>query len=121
MKNSLSRAMAVVDDHAVAVFIEPFLGRDGFCNKEQMSDQFPVGNSDGMNVRNMLFRDDQRMDRRLRIDIFKGDGKVVFMDDTRSDFLLNDPAKDAVRIKAHLLLPSMTPEKLLKKQHRDPV
>jgi hypothetical protein len=43
------------------------------------------------------------------------------MDDMCSDLLLYDPAKDAVRIKVHCVSLSLFPEKLLKKQHREPV
>ena len=34
VEDGLSRTATVIDDHAIAVLVEPFLGSDGFGNKE---------------------------------------------------------------------------------------
>ena len=121
VEDGLSRVKTVIDDHAVSALIKPLLGSNGFGYIEQMSDELPVGNGNGMNIYDMFFRDDQGMHRCLGIDVLKGNGIIVFVDNPRRDLFLYNFAKNTVRIRVHLLSPSRLGEKLLKKQHREPV
>jgi hypothetical protein len=96
MKNGLAGIMAVIDDHPVTAFIKPSFGSDFFGNKKQVTDDFAVYYGDTVNIRNVFFRDNERMDRCLGIDVLKGDRMLVLMDDLCGDLFFNDVAKQAV-------------------------
>lgn len=81
MEYRLSGAAAVINDHPVPALFKLFLGRYGSGNKEQMADKLAICNGDAVDICNMFFGDDERMDRRLRVDIFKYDSIIVLMDD----------------------------------------
>ncbi len=121
MENRLAGIMAVIDDHPVAALIKPLFGSYGFGNKEQVPDDFTVRDDETVDVSDMFFRHNEHMDRRLGIDVLKGDRELVLVDDLCGDLFLDDPAKQAGWIRAHFFSPCVVPEKLLKKQHRSPV
>ena len=81
MKNRLPGVLAVINDHPVAALLKALLRSDAFGDKKQMPDQFPLGYGDAVNVGDVFFRNDERMDRRLRIDVFKSDGVVVLVNE----------------------------------------
>ncbi len=83
-----------------------------------MSDQFLVGNGHTVNLWYMFLGYDQDVGRSLRINVVKGNGEVVFMDGPGGNLFRDDSAENAVPV-VHGC-PS-GPEKLLKKQVRDPV
>jgi hypothetical protein len=121
MKNRLSGIKAVIDDHPVAAFIKTPFGGDGFCNKEQVPDELTIRDNETVNVGNMFLRHDERMDRRLGIDVLKSDRMLIFVDDCCGDLFLDDLTKQAVRNRAHFIFLCAMSAKLLKKQHRSPV
>ena len=96
MENRLAGIMTVINDHPVATLIKPFLGRNGLGNKEQVSDDFTVRDNDTVNICDMFFRHNERMDRRLGVEILKCDRVFVLVDDRRRDLFLDDFAKQAV-------------------------
>ncbi len=81
MENGLAGIMAVIDDHPVSALIKTLFGSDGLGNKEQMPDELTVRDSETVNVCDVFFRHNERMDRRLGIEILKGDRKLVLVDD----------------------------------------
>lgn len=96
MENGLAGIVTVIDDHPVATLIKPFLGRNGLGNKEQVSDDFPVRDNETMNICDMFFRHNERMDRRLGVEILKSDRVFVLVDDRCRDLFFDDVAKQAV-------------------------
>jgi hypothetical protein len=120
MENGLTCIMTVINDHAVAALLKTLLRSKAFCNKEQMSDKFPLRKGDAVNAGDMLFRDKERMDRRLGIDVFKSEGKLVFINDLRRNFSFDDFAENTVWVQRHRF-PQVSAEKLRKKQLRCPV
>ena len=51
---------------------------------ESCQHRYVVNGGDG------LFRDDQKMHRRLRVDVTERQGDVVFVEDVRGDFAVDD-------------------------------
>ena len=105
MKDGLPRFASVIDHHSISVFFQTFLRGNGFCNKEEVADELPVGDCNTMDVLNMLFRNNQRVRRRLGIDILECQGKVVLVNDLGGNLFFDDLAEKAVRIRAHGVLP----------------
>jgi hypothetical protein len=97
MENRLSGIMAVIDDHTVTAFIKTPFGGDGPGNKEQVTDELSVRDNKTVNVGDMFFRHDERMDRRLGIDVLKSDRVFILVDDCCGDLFFDDLAKQAVR------------------------
>ena len=117
----LSGVNAVIDDHAVSAFVKTALRSDRFGDKEQVADKIPVGSGNSMNVGDMFFGDNEEMDGRLRIEVFKRENQLVLVDNGRGDLFFDDPAKNAVWIGAHFFSHCAFPAKLRKKQERSPV
>jgi len=80
VKHRLPGTVAVIDDHPVPVLFKPLPGRYGSGNKEQMADELTICDSDAVNIRDMFFGDDERMDRRLGVYVFKCYGIIILMD-----------------------------------------
>jgi hypothetical protein len=121
MKDRLAGIMAVVDDHPVTAFIKaPFRG-DGLGDKEQMPNELTIRDNETVNIVNVFFRHDERMDRRLGIDVLKSDRVLIFVDDRGGNLFLDDLAKQAVRSRTHYIFPCALSAKLRKKQDRSPV
>jgi len=121
MEHGLSCILPVIDDHPVTALIKAPFGSDGLGNKEQVPDELTVRDNKTVNVGNMFFRHDERMDRRLGIDVLKSDRMLIFVDYCCGDLSLDDAAKQAVRSQAHFVFPCSMSAKLLKKQDRSPV
>ncbi len=121
MEHGLPSPPSVIDHHPVPFCVKAFV----FCNfsggKEKVPDKLSVGVGHALNIGNVLFRNDQRVDRRLGIGVFEGGDRIVLVNDFRRDLFFDDLAEDAVRIAAHAFSPSGLPEKLLKKQLLEPV
>lgn len=117
----LSRVKAVVDDHPITARIETFLRSNGLGNKEEVANEFTVRHGDAVDAGDMFFWHNERVNRRLGIEVLKGDCVLIFVENRCRDFFLDDPAKNTVPIRTHSLSPGMLSEKLLKKQERLPV
>ena len=105
MENRLAGITAVVDDHPVAALIKPLFGSYGLGNKEQVPDYFTVRDNKTVDVGDMFFRHNEHMDRRLRIDVLKGDRVLVLVDDLCGDLFFDDLAKQAGWARAHFISP----------------
>ena len=66
------------------------------------SDPFGVSRFDLGQGRNMLFWNEEKVDRRPRVDVVKGKELLVLKNLARRDLSGNDPAEDAVRIGRHV-------------------
>ncbi len=121
MEHGLSGPASVIDHHPVPFCIKTFVFCNFSCGKEKVPDKLPIGVGHALNIGNVLFRNNQRVNRRLGIDVFEGGDRIVLVNDFRGNFFFNDLAEDAVGIAAHAFSPSGPPEKLLKKQLLEPV
>ena len=95
MKDRLPCAGTDVENCAISVFdvaLTRDLGRDEMAS----ADDFGVGCLGFFQSREMFFGNDQYVCWRLRIDVFKGENMVVFMDFLCGNFSANDAAKEAV-------------------------
>jgi len=95
MRHRLASALLAVDNEPVAVAnsqLHGQLGRDDV----QMAEEIPIFRFDVGMSRNDLAGDNQHMDRRLRVDIAKGQAAVVLIDDVRWDLLVDDLLEDIV-------------------------
>lgn len=121
VEHGLSSIKAVVDDHPITALIETFLRSYGLGNKEEMANKFAVRNGYAVDVSNMFFWHNKRVNRRLGIEVLEGDCVLVLMENRCRDFFLDDLAKNTVRVGTHFVSPGRFSEKLLKKQERSPV
>lgn len=88
MKDRLARIRPYVVDRAETMFKFAFMG--DFCRyKLAIANQLRIGIRRLINARNMLLGNNQHMRRRLRIDVFKRKGLLVFI-----DLPGGDPARD---------------------------
>jgi len=101
MKNRLTSVTAVVDHQPIATALEASFLCDTLRDKEQMTDPFAVFLPHAVNIRDMVFRNDKDMCRRLRIDVLKGDGKIILMYKPCRDRFLDDLAEDAILFPGH--------------------
>ena len=120
MKDRLSDFAAVVDNQPISIIVEPALFSKRLRNKEQMPDELAVYMFDAVDVSDMLFRNNQDMDRRLRVDILECDSMLVFVDQFGGHLFFNNSAEDAVWVVTHFT-PPYSRVKLLKKQLFSPV
>lgn len=120
MKYGLSCACAVINDHPVSLRVQALVPRDFFSGQKEMADKVFVGFGHAVDIGNMFFGNDERVDRRLRVHVLEGGHEIVFVNDFGRDFFSDDSAENAARIRAHFLT-SPVFEKLLKKQLRSPV
>ena len=120
MEHGLSCTGTVIDDHAIPAGIQSFCQCDGLRDEKKVADEVLVRLSHAVNIGNMSFRNDQGVDRRLRIHIFERQGELIFIHDFCRYRFIDDPAKNAIGVVAHGLA-SRGSAKLLKKQLRAPV
>src|SRR5258708_1297423 len=78
VKNRLAGAGPYVIDRAIA-FLDPALSRDLGCDQLAVAQQLCIAILGLLESHNVLFRDDQQVSRRLRIDIFEGETPVIFV------------------------------------------
>ncbi len=67
VKDRLPSALTVIDDHPVPALFKSSSGRYGSSNKEQMADELAICDGDAVNICDMFFGDDERMDWRLGV------------------------------------------------------
>jgi hypothetical protein len=105
MKDCLSGFAAVVDDHPIAIIIEPARFSKRLRNKKQMPDELAIYVFDTVDVPDMLFRHYQDMDWRLRVDILECDSMLVFVDQFGGHFFFDDLAENTVWVVVHFSPP----------------
>ena len=78
MRDAFTAIRTIINDQAETRVIESFLFRDGLCDKDQMTQKrFVFGFGLG-HARDFLFGDDQDVNRSLRLDVMKGQAKIIF-------------------------------------------
>jgi hypothetical protein len=95
MKDSLARIRPNVIDRAETMFKLAFT-RDLCRYKLAVANQFRIGVRCLINAHNMLPGNNQNVRRRLRIDIFKREGFLVFIDFLGWNFARDNLAEEAV-------------------------
>jgi len=101
VEDQLSSAALAVGYQTEPLFLQAhLLGDLNRCPVKPANDRviFRLQRKEGANV---LFWDDKYMYRRYRVYIFEGDNRLVFINHGRWDFLLHNPAKQAIFHKLH--------------------
>ncbi len=81
MKHRLARSASVVNDHPIPLRVQAFVGGDLFRGQEQVSDKIFVGFGHAVNIGDVFFRDNERVDGRLGIYVFEGGNRIVLVHD----------------------------------------
>ena len=81
MEHGLPRACSVVDDHPVALGVEAFVRGDLLRYQEQVPDELLVSFGHTVDISDVFFRYDKRVNGRLRVYVFKGGRQIVFIHD----------------------------------------
>ncbi len=80
VKHRLPGTATVIDDHPVPALFKPLPGRYGSGDKKHVADELTICHCDTVNICDMLLGDDERMDWRLRVYVFKCYGIIILMD-----------------------------------------
>jgi len=91
----------IIDHHAISILLQSLLARDRSGHEKEMPDDLSVRDLDAVNVRYMSLGNDQRMDRRLWVQVLESDCELILVQDRCRDLLFDDLAENAVRITAH--------------------
>jgi hypothetical protein len=97
VRDRLAAVGAVVDDEAEAFVggVHAELGGDGTGGEEEVAEEFLVIRRGFADARNGFLGDDENVDGGLRIDVFEGEAKLVFVDNIGGDFAVDDLLEDA--------------------------
>jgi len=82
MEHGLSRTGAVVDDHPIPLCVEALVRGDLLRYQEQVSDKLLVSFGHTVDIGDVFFRHDKRVNGRLRVYVFKGGRQIVFVHDS---------------------------------------
>lgn len=97
MKDRLSRTRTNIKNGAVSVFDLALAG--DFSRREMAAaDQFGIVSLGLFQSRKMLLGDDEHVRGRLRIDVFKGQNVLVFMNFLRGNLSSDDAAEKTIGI-----------------------
>ncbi len=96
MVHGLSCPSAVIDHRAVACAFKSALARHAGRNDEKVAEQRPILRRDVAECHPMLAGNDQKMNGRLRANVFKREDPFVLVDDARGCFAVCNAAKNAV-------------------------
>ena len=94
MGDAFAGVGAVVDDEAVAVFIEAELAGDVSGFEEEMSENGVVFGSGFVDAGNDFARDDEDVSGSGRADVAKGEDQIVLVNDVSGDFAIGDFLKE---------------------------
>jgi hypothetical protein len=97
VRDRLTAVGAVVDDEAEAFVggVHAELGGDGTGGEEEVAEEFLVIRRGFADARDGFLGDDENVDGGLRIDVFEGEAKLVFVDNIGGDFAVDDLLEDA--------------------------
>lgn len=101
VRDRLAAIGAVVDDEAEAFGggVDAELGGDGTCGEEEVAEEFLVFGGGFADAGDGLFGNDEDVSGGLRIDVFKGEAELVFVDDIGRDFAVDDLLENAHGLK----------------------
>jgi hypothetical protein len=107
MKHTLATIDTGIDDEAIPGIGNPLLFCDRISSQQQTPEQHDVRILELGNRGEMFSRDDERMDRRLRVDIVERHHQLVFIDERCWNSPRNDFTKKTV---AHLVASFLKPD-----------
>lgn len=96
VEDGLSGAGADVHDSAIAVFDGALAGDVG-GGELAAADEVGILGLGFLQAGNVFFGNDENMRGALRVEIFEGEGVVVFVDFLGRDFAAHDATKQAIR------------------------
>jgi len=83
--HAFSRIRTVVDYEAVSAFLDTFLARDLSRGEQQLAEQGCIVRANLADSGDRFARDDEDMDRGLRVDVAYGENVIVLADHLRGD------------------------------------
>ena len=90
VRNRLHRVLTAVRNDAVPPFGDSEFSRQTANNGENMPDQRRVFRLDVVERAQLFFRDNEDVNRRLRRDVVKRQAEVVFVNDRRGNFFIDN-------------------------------
>ena len=75
----LAGPCAIIDDHPVSLRVQTLIVSDFLCGQEKVPNKIFIGCGHAMNLGNMFLWNNEEMDGRLRVHIFKGGHEMVFI------------------------------------------
>src|SRR5262245_2959944 len=96
MGDSLPGVLARIRHQPIAGFLYSFEHRDFRTGEKQSCKERLIPIPKILNCRNVLLRDDQRMDRSLGIDVVKGKRVLIFVHELGWNFLVDDLTEQTV-------------------------
>lgn len=94
--DALPRSRAAIHHETIPSFCNAKIARDVLPCEEQRADQLLMFRRQMIDRRNVLARNDQNMNRRLRIDVVKRQGSIVFVSQFRRYFTGDNAAEDTI-------------------------
>src|SRR4051812_6614067 len=89
MRDGFARIRTVVHNEPEAAAEGKFFGKDPRREEEMADDELIIGRC-GFNPGNWFFGNEQKVHRRLRLNIMNDDAELVFVFDLRGNFASND-------------------------------
>lgn len=96
MENGLARPQSIIDDHPVTLRVYLTLTSQLGGNHKKVSHERAIFSLGFFERGQMLARNNQKMNRRLGVYVFKSQYGVVFENDIRRRLAVNDAAKNTV-------------------------
>jgi len=96
MEDGLSGVGPCVDNRAVAGLVDLLRFGDAPSHEREMSKQGFIPRGHVVEGADVLLRNDKNVDRRLGIDVFKGEASVILKHDARGNFLSGELAKQTI-------------------------
>ena len=96
MRDGLTGVRSVIGDDPIASIIEPVLAGDARRQRQRVRRDVPVIDADIAQGREVLSRHDEHVDRRLRVQVAKGDVMFALRDELRGKLTVRNAAEDAI-------------------------
>src|SRR5215218_3622491 len=96
MGNRLPGVGSVIGDDPVTALMQPVLGGDARRQCQRVRRDVPIIATDFSQRREMASWDDEHVDRRLRVEVAKGDIVLALGDKLRTELAARDAAEDAI-------------------------
>jgi hypothetical protein len=102
VKNSLARVSSWIDDHTEAIFGNTLLARQFCDHEENLTHNNLIVRLQIQNRGDMLARNDQDMDRRLRTNVPEGDYGFVSVNDIPFNSAFNNATEKTITHQSYL-------------------
>jgi hypothetical protein len=96
VENGLASIRSGIDDYAKSCLRNAMFLRELAGNPKNMSNYFSIGSAQIRKRRDMLARNDQNMNRSLRIDILEGHHGAIFVDHITLNPFLDNPTEQTI-------------------------